>query len=269
MQAVTSISSVGAENLSLSIGRRTILHGIDLPPVHRGEVLAIVGPNGAGKSSLMHCLCGLAKFDGRLLFDGVPVPAPARERRAWAPHIGYVPQNTGIRAKISVMELLLSAQKSHTRSVAVHKKELERAERVLERLDIMHLGQRLCPTLSGGQMQMVALAQALVLSPTLLLLDEPTSALDLRHQSQSLKLIRNYVRKIDEGGTPRAMALVILHDLNLALRYADRVLVIDDGRVSAHGALPETLSLDVVQRTFGVEGEFVQDSRGEQVLVAY
>lgn len=265
----SSISSVGIEKLSLTLGRRTILSDIDLPTLQRGEILAIVGPNGAGKSSLMRCLCGLLKFRGRLLFNDIAVPPLAHERRQWAPHIGYVPQDAGIRAKISVIELLLAAQKTHRRSLGVRAEELERVARVLDRLEIGHLAQRLCPTLSGGQMQMVALAQALVLSPSLLLLDEPTAALDLRHQSRSLKLIRRYARKADGTGTPQAAAIIVLHDLNLALRYADRVLLIDGGRVAAHGALPDTLSLDLVRKTFGVDGEFLRNSRGEQVLVVY
>ncbi len=267
--AISSISSVSVEKLNLRLGQRAILTDIDLPPVQRGEILAVVGPNGAGKSSLMRCLCGLLRFQGELRFNGQPVPPLARQRRQWSPHIGYVPQDAGIRAKISVMELLLSAQKTHGHSLAVKPEELERAERILTQLDITHLAQSYCPTLSGGQMQMVALAQALVLTPSLLLLDEPTSALDLRHQSQSLKLIRNYVRTQDEHGTPNAAAIVILHDLNLALRYADKVLLIDDGQVTAHGALPDTLTLDVVSKTFGVEGEYLRNSKGDKVLVVY
>lgn len=261
-----AINSVGIEGLCLSLSRQRILSDIDLPPVGRGEVLAIVGPNGAGKSSLMRCICGLLRYEGRLLFNGAPVPQLARERRAWAPQIGYVPQDATIRARISVLELLLSAQKTHGRSLAVRRKELQRAEEVLAELGIDHLGTRTCPTLSGGQMQMVALAQAFVLSPSLLLLDEPTAALDLRHQSRSLRLIRDHAKAPGADGKPKAAAIVILHDLNLALRYADRVLVIDGGRVAAHGSLPDTLTLEVVRRTFGVDGEFLQNSLGERVL---
>lgn len=267
--SASPISSVSIERLSLSLGGREVLSDIDLPLLRRGEVLAVVGPNGAGKSSLMRCLCGLLGFSGRLLFNGEAVAPLARHRRQWAPQIGYVPQNPAIEARINVLELLLLAQKSHDRSLGVREEELDRAERILDRLDIRHLGQRNCPDLSGGQMQMVALAQALVLGPSLLLLDEPTSALDLRHQSRSLRLIRDYSRSPGDDGASRAAAIVILHDLNLALRYADRVLLLHQGRAVTHGSLPDTLSLQAIQQSFGVEGEFVADSRGERILVIY
>ncbi|MCR9073226.1 MAG: ABC transporter ATP-binding protein [Alphaproteobacteria bacterium] len=265
----TPIASVSMEKLGVVLGGRPVLNDIDLPPLTRGEVLAVVGPNGAGKTSFMRCLCGLLRFTGRLILNGEVVAPLARHRRHWAPEIGYVPQNPTIQSRISVLELLLLAQKSHDRSLGIRDEELERAERILDRLDIRHLGQRFCPDLSGGQMQMVALAQALVLDPSLLLLDEPTSALDLRHQSRSLKLICDYSRSLASDGLPRAATIFILHDLNLALRHADRVLVLDQGRVVAHGSLPGSLSLEVIQKSFDIEGEFVVDSKGWNTLVVY
>jgi len=192
--------------------------------VAAGELLAILGPNGAGKTTLLKCINGIhAPSDGTVLVEGLAVPdlSPAAIARS----IGYVPQRAET-ARLSVFDAVLLGRLPHFRWRA-EKKDLCIVDAALKRLHLDGLALRDIDSLSGGELQKVCVARALVQEPKLLLLDEPTSALDLRNQMDIMRLLR---RVVDEH---RVAAVMTMHDLNTALRFAHKVVFLKDGRVHA------------------------------------
>lgn len=244
---------LAVETLTVSYGRQRVLDLQGLHGLRRGELVAAVGPNAAGKSTFFKALAGLVPRTGRILLDGEDIgrlPARARAQR-----VGFLPQDFAGAALLTVFEAVLLAVKQDGRW-AVAPEDLARVEQVLEAVGIAGLGQRWLGELSGGQRQMVALAQVLVREPELLLLDEPTSALDLQHQLELLELVCHHVRA-------RAMiALAALHDLNLAARFADRIAVIGRGRLVAFGPAEAVLTPDLLAEVYGIEAAVGRDPMG-------
>ncbi len=224
------------EGLSVHYGATPAIAGVDLT-AHPGEVLAVIGPNGSGKSSLVKAIAGLVTHEGVVAFDGSPV-RPER--------IGYMPQEIGARAALTVLEAVLLGRLGRL-GLRVRPEDLAAVEAVLGELDLMPLASRYLGELSGGQRQLVFLAQALASEPALLLLDEPISALDIRHQLEVMEIVLRMTKS--RGLT----TLVILHDLNIAARFADRVLVMRKGRVVCCGQPDDVIELEMVASVFGVQ----------------
>jgi iron complex transport system ATP-binding protein len=199
-----------------------------------GEVLALIGPNGAGKSSLLRAVAGLQRHGGTVRIEGA---------RAGA--VGFLPQDHGARAALTVMETVLLGRR-RALGWRVPEEELARAGDALRRLGIAALAGRLLGELSGGQRQLVMLAQVLVAEPAVLLLDEPTSALDIRHAVSLLTLVRELT------AAAGLVTLVAIHDLNAAARFADRVALLKDGRLVADGAPREVLTEARIAEAYGV-----------------
>ena len=202
-----------------------------------GEVLALVGANGSGKSSLLRALAGLQRHDGLVFWDGGAAP-PAR--------IGYMAQDHAVRAALSVFEMVLLGRLRGL-SMRVQARDTEAAEAALAEVGIAGLARRRIGELSGGQRQMVMLAQVLAADPAALLLDEPTSALDILHQVQVLELVREITRR------RRLVTVAVLHDLNAAARFADRMALLHDGELIAMGLPTAILRPDLLGTAFGVE----------------
>ena len=202
-----------------------------------GEFVALVGPNGSGKSSLLRAVAGLQQFEGRIRLEGAPAAA-----------IGFMPQDNGAHAALTVLEAALLGR-MRALGLAVPAAEVDRAIGSLERLGIAHLAARRLTELSGGQRQLVFLAQLLASEPAVLLLDEPTSALDMRNQ---LLLLDMLAQLAQANGL---IVVAALHDLNAAARFADRVLVLDRGRLVADGPPAATLTAALIARTYRVRAE--------------
>ena len=217
-----------------------------------GEVLAVLGANGSGKSSLLRALAGLVGHAGTIAWDGNAAPPPGT--------IGYMPQDNAARAALTAFEVVLLGR---MRSLAwrVATADLDAASAALAELDIAELAPRRIGELSGGQRQLVFLAQVLAGNPRVLLLDEPTSALDIAHQLQVLGLLREATRR--RGLT----TLAVLHDLNAAARFADRVALLHDGRVAASGPPQAVLTEATLRRAFGVEVAIMPGPDGKPVVV--
>lgn len=252
-------AGLAVSGLDVWFGRRHVLRGLDLEPVRRGELLAVVGPNAAGKSTLLKALAGIvAVRAGRMVLDGTDLGRlPGRER---ARRVGLLPQDGAAGfAALTVFEgVLLAAKQGGGRRVGAE--DLARVDRALEDAGVADLALRWLGELSGGQRQLVALAQALVQEPDVLLLDEPTSALDLRHQLELLGLVRGRCR---ERGL---IALAALHDLNLAARFADRVVVVHDGRAVAQGPAEAVLTSAMLAEVYGVEALTGRDHLGHATV---
>ncbi|HVS14341.1 MAG TPA: ABC transporter ATP-binding protein [Thermoanaerobaculia bacterium] len=236
--------------------RRWLVRGVDLTP-RRGELLALVGPNGAGKSTLLRLLAGLwTPTEGRVTLDGIDLRRVPR--RAAARRVTYVPQHSVPLFEFTVRELVAMGSFPTAPRFALggSLREARWTERCLERADVAHLAARPATRLSGGELQRVLIARGLATRAEVLLLDEPTASLDLVHQFEVLELARELAA---EG---RAVAIAI-HDLNAALRWADRVAVVERGAKVAAGPPAAVLTPELLARVFGVEARALAGARGE------
>jgi iron complex transport system ATP-binding protein len=231
--------SVATRGLTVRYRNVVGVEAIDLS-VPSGEIAAIVGPNGSGKSSLLKAIAGVTPCDGAVALSG---------------RVAHMPQDVGARAALTVMEAVLLGRLRHL-SLRVPAEEIARAGGLLASLGLAPFASRLLGELSGGQRQLVFLAQALASDPGILLLDEPTSALDLRN---ALELMARVRREAKEAGRT---VLVAIHDLNAAARFADRIVVLAGGRKVADGAPREVLTAALLAEVYGVEADVHLDRFG-------
>ena len=238
------------QGLSVGYGKQPVLHDITLS-AHAGRVLGIVGANGSGKSTLIKALAGLLPMGGAINYNGQAI----RPRS-----IGYMPQDLHPPLALTVLEVVLLGRIGQLK-LKIRPEDLDAVQQVLSLLDIGNLAGRYVSELSGGQRQMVFLAQALVSGPTVLLLDEPLSALDICHQLEVLEVVRNMTH------VRRLCTVLVLHDLNAAARFADDVALLKDGRLLAWGAPAQVLSVENVAQGFAVEAEALTCRDGMAVVV--
>lgn len=259
--AGSAAASFVVRRLSAGYGARRILRELDLPEFRAGETIALVGPNGAGKSTLLRAIAGLIPSTGSALLGGYELVGAAP--RARAGHVAFMPQTLPERVALTVLEGVLAALRATPVADApFSSRETQRtALRALERVGIADLAMEPLDRLSGGQRQLASLAQTIVRGPRLLLLDEPTSALDLRHQVTVMQLVRDLA-------TEGRVVLMVVHDLNLAARWADRIVVMDRGVVHAAGRPEEAISPAVIGRVYGVSARVERCSHDQlQVMV--
>jgi iron complex transport system ATP-binding protein len=212
--------------------------------VREGELVALVGPNGSGKTTLARMLLGVLQPTGgsvRVLGR----PAAAWSRRVLARVAGVVVQREEPAFPLSVWEAVSMGRYAHLGALgALRPEDHEAVRRALSRCDVEQLAGRWVGTLSGGEWQRVRLARALAQEPRALVLDEPTANLDVRHEMEVLELVAELVRQ------DRLAALVVTHHVNLAARYADRIVVLEEGRVRAAGPPGDVLTKVVLERVF-------------------
>lgn len=224
-----------------------LLKGCNLR-VPAGRIVAIVGPNGAGKSTLLRLMTGLLKPEaGRILLQGDPLDA--LPRRKIAQSIAVVPQGETSAFPFSVEEIIRMGRTPHLRGALA----LEtRVDKEIVRQAILLVGleefrHRSMSQLSGGERQLVLTARAIAQQTPILLLDEPTASLDLAHQQRILRLVVHQVRQQNQT------AVLILHDLNLAVRFCDEVVVLHDGQVAAQDVPDAILRPDLLRRVYGAD----------------
>ena len=233
---------IALEGVTVELGGRAVVDGVDLD-VREGEWLALIGPNGAGKTTLLRALAGLVRYEGGLALLGSP--AEGLGRREWARTVAVVPQEPVTPPWMTVSEYVLLGRTPHLGQLARESADdREAAARTLARLDLLEHRERTLGTLSGGERQRVVVARALAQEASIVLLDEPTAALDIGHQQQALELL-------DELRAESELTLVAaMHDLTLAAQYADRMVLLDEGRVVADGAPDEVLTEDAIGRHY-------------------
>jgi len=250
--ALLEVRGVGA-----TLGRSRVLDAVDAT-VEPRTWTAVVGPNGAGKSTLLRVVAGLQRHDGQVLIDGLDVDQMRPRERA--SKIGYAPQVPVLPDGVTVAEyVLLGRTPYHPLLSSARDDDRRIASDALARLDLAGLANRVLKTLSGGERQRAVLARALAQQPRLLLLDEPTAALDLGHAQQLLELVDELRR--DAGLT----VLSTLHDLALAGQYADRLVLLDGGRVVTAGAPGEVLTASALSTHYGASAEVVDGPDGLRV----
>jgi len=246
--------TLSISNLSAGYSGRAVLEDINVPTIEGGSFVGLIGPNASGKSTLFKTLAGLIKpMSGSIEINDEDITNLKRKDRSR--RVAYMPQAFGCNALLTVFESVLLALKQ-TSSWRVKSDNLDRVSDTLNALGLSHLSSRGIADLSGGQAQMVAVAQTLVRAPEVILLDEPTSALDLHHQLSIMTSIRT------EVGRRKPVVMAALHDLNLAAKFCDRLVLLRDGKVLADGLPADILSLPVIGETYRVETDLEKTHRG-------
>lgn len=230
-------------NLQFGYNGNTILDGINLK-TRAGTIMAVVGPNGSGKTTLLKCICGIIRqWSGQIYISGEEIPFPSWKKMAAL--TGYMPQHIPFSGAITAFETILMGQCTNM-TWSPGEKDILAVDRVMKEVGILELAQKDITRLSGGERQRVFIAQALVRKPRILFLDEPTSSLDLRYQFEVLEAIKHITIQ------RRTITVIILHDLNLAARYADHMVVLSQGKIVSGGSPKEVLTTALIRDVYGV-----------------
>jgi iron complex transport system ATP-binding protein len=237
------VTAIDVDGVTVVLGGRPVVDDVDLH-VAEGEWLALIGPNGAGKTTLLRAIAGLVGFSGTIELDGRATSF--MHRTELARMLAVVPQEPSIPSWMTVAEYVLLGRTPHLGPLAKEgRKDRDAAGRALARLDLVEFRGRRLGTLSGGEKQRVVVARALAQEARIVLLDEPTAALDIGHQQQALDLLD--ALRADSGLT----LVAAMHDLTLAAQYADRMVLLDGGRVVADGTPHEVLTEDSIATHYG------------------
>lgn len=255
------MNTLNVSSLSHSYGKRQVLHDINISALQPGSLVGLIGPNAAGKSTLFKCLSGMRKNDTGVIRLGEENLSNLSLRKRLK-KVCFMPQFFSTTAALSVFEVVLMSYKQLA-GWTVSAKDRFAVARALDLAGIGHLADANIAELSGGQAQMVSLCQALVRNANVYLFDEPTSALDLRHQLEGLTRIRQAMHNRN------AIGIVALHDLNLAARFADHLLLLGNGRLLAEGNPAEVLSQTVIGETYGVNIDLLQTKEETLHVSAY
>ncbi|WP_415755580.1 ABC transporter ATP-binding protein [Pseudomonas leptonychotis] len=240
------------ENLGARYGQREVISGVTTSTFVGGQVVAVVGPNAAGKSTLFKRMAGLIDGPGRIILQ---------DSEKGLQGISYMPQSLNASARLTVYESVLLARKQLTPGWVVHDDELNLVDQILGALGIAELSFCNLGELSGGQQQLVSIAQTLVREPEILLMDEPTSALDMHRQVQVLNFMRALARKRE------VIVFIAIHDLNQALRFADQVLVIANGTTQGSGPSDEVINEQMLREVYKVGARIETCSRGQRHIL--
>jgi len=249
---MSSGSRLVASHVTLGYGEEPVVRELTTP-LPDGQTTVIVGANACGKSTLLRGMARLLRpTSGAVLLDGQPITSvPSRQV---ARTLGLLPQNPVTPEGVSVVDLVGRGRHPHQGAFRRWSSEDEHAvAQALELTDTLDLADRLVDELSGGQRQRVWIAMALAQQTDLLLLDEPTTYLDVAHQVEVLDLLADLN---ETRGTTIAM---VLHDLNLAARYADHLIAMSGGRIVSAGAPAEVITVDCVRKVFGMECRVIED----------
>lgn len=243
-------AAVEVRELSVRHGKSEIVRALTTSVASR-EWVSLIGPNGAGKTTTLKALAGLVPFTGEVLVEGDTLAR--RSRREIARTIALVPQSPHVSSELTVAEYVLLGRIPHVGYFGGESRADRLAsERALARLSLRRFTGRLLGSLSGGELQRVVLARALAQEAPVLLLDEPTSALDLGRQQQALDLVDGLRR--EDGLT----VISAMHDLSLASQYADRLLLLDSGRLVEQGPAATVLSEERINAMYGASVEVFQ-----------
>jgi iron complex transport system ATP-binding protein len=240
------VTLLEARGVGVRYGARVALRGVDAEVVP-GQVLGVIGPNGSGKSTLVRVLAGvLAPAEGRVALEGRPLETLGTRERGR--QIALVPQETLVSFPLRVRELVLLGRVPHTGPFGWERAaDLRIAHDAMVRTDTLELADRLLDEVSGGERQRAVLARALAQEPRALLLDEPTAFLDLNHAALLLDLVRDLSRQRSLG------VVLVVHDLNLAAMYCDRLLLLSRGTVHASGTPADVLTYARLREVYGTE----------------
>ena len=243
------MSAIQLTDVTVVLGGAPVVDRVDLA-FDEGGWVALIGPNGAGKTTLLRAIARLVPFSGSIELEGRPTAAMRRSELSRL--IAVVPQDPSTPAWMTVGEYVLLGRTPHLGALAKEgRRDLEAAARALERLDLSGFDERPLGTLSGGEKQRVVVARALAQEARIILLDEPTAALDIGHQQQALDLLD--VLRGESGLT----LVAAMHDLTLAAQYAERMVLLDSGRIVADGVPQDVLTEATIARHYGASIDIV------------
>lgn len=248
---------MSVRNLVQGYGSKTILDDISFD-VDTGEVLALLGPNGSGKSTLIKTICNIMEpRSGQILIDETPIEDI--DITDLAKIVSYVPQSTAAATYTTVMDTVLLGRKPYV-TWSYRQKDIDYALDAMKAMRIIGYSSRDVFDLSGGQRQRVFLARSLAQCPSFFIFDEPTSALDLKHQMNTMIKMREVVH--DKG----AGMVIALHDINLAMNYSDKVLMLKNGKIFAYGTPDETITEENIRAVYGVESR-IMEAEGRRFIL--
>lgn len=258
-------SGLIAQNLTVHYGRNTVLDDLTTPRFPHGRICALLGPNGSGKSTLLRAMSGLLPAQGTIALDGLQLTSMRLPERSQ--HCLYLPQALPAPVNITALEAMLAAKrvmlnKQGQRFAATpNEEDIEVSLSLLEQFNIAHLALRKMNELSGGQRQLIGLAQALGRQPQALLLDEPLSALDLHYQYAVTKLLTQITR------ANNLVTVMVLHDLNIALNLCDLVCVLHEGRIIVSGPPAEVLTPALLRTVYRVAARIETTADNHRFIV--
>lgn len=242
-------------DIRIGYNGRMVLHGLDFQ-VNQGKVLTILGPNGVGKTTLLRCINAMLKpKTGTVLIENADV---FRMRAGdIAKRMGYVAQRNDA-GRMTAFDAVLLGRKPHLRW-RISDIDLRKVDAALHQLGLEHLALRHIDEMSGGELQKVCIARALVQEPSVLLLDEPTSSLDLKNQLEILRRIQHVVHE------HQLAAVMTMHDLNMALRFSDAFVLMKEGRVFCHGGNTD-LTPEMIHQVYDVKVDILHH-QGRTLIV--
>ena len=246
-----------ATGITVTRGARRIVDDASLT-LNSGELTVLAGPNGAGKTTLARAAAGLITAEGLAVFDGTDLRALAPRVRARA--ISYLPQGHEFHWPMRVDSIVALGREPHADPFSrTSAKDRAAIERAIEATTVGEFSSRLVTTLSGGERARVAIARALATEAAVLIADEPTAALDARHQL----IVMDLLQRIAHQGTA---VLATIHDLTLAMRFADRVVIMNEGRIVANDTPSLALTSDRIAEVFGISVNRVETPDGPLLL---
>lgn len=235
---------VRARHVSVGIDGTDILTDLSFH-IESGRLVGLLGPNGSGKTTLLRCISGLVPAEGSL--DVLGRAVNTWRPRELARRLAFVRQAVSLSFDFTVSELVLLGRSPHKRWLQDYADEdFSRMKRALDRVDLSGFYDRSVHTLSGGELQRVFLAQALIQEADVLLLDEPTAHLDVHYQFEFMEVVRELVSR---GRT----VVAVFHDLEIAARYADALIILDRGRIAAEGLPGDVLTTDLIAEVFRMQ----------------
>jgi len=246
---------LSVDGVEFSYKSKKILENVKFK-VNRGDVVSILGVNGAGKSTLIKCINKILKpKQGTILIDNYDIDR--LDNLEIAKKIGYVPQRADGNY-MTVFDAVLLGRKPHIKW-DVSERDIKLTHNVLKLMDLEDYALRYTNELSGGELQKVVIARALVQEPHVLLLDEPTNNLDLKNQLESLRIVR------DISKSQNIASIIVMHDLNLALRFSDKFIILKDGKIFAEGGM-EVINPENIEAVYGVNA-YVDEYKGIPIVV--
>ena len=249
-----------AQALSVSLGSRAVLHDISLS-LTSGHLVALVGPNGAGKTTLLRALAGLVPATGAIELGGRALSSLSLRDRAR--HLAYLPQGHIVHWPLPARDIVALGRYPHgaTDPARLSPRDIQAVTRAMQVADVVQFADRRANELSGGERSRVALARVLAVEAPVILADEPTSSLDPRHQLDVMNTLR---AAADRG----VLVILVTHDLGLAARFADRVLVLSAGRLVSQERPAKALSAQVMADVFRISAYRAEHER-EIVIVPW
>ena len=227
--------------------------------ISEAQLISIIGPNGVGKSTLIHCMNKiLSPSEGTVFVDDKNIKDYSIKELA--KKMGYVPHATGDSFPMTVMDTVLMGRHPHV-GHKITNEDVDEAYNILKILEIEHLAMRPFNELSAGQHQKVALARGIAQKPRILLLDEPTSNLDIKHQMDVARILKQM------SVSERMIVIMICHDLNIAAKYSDNVIMLHDGEIYATGAPDKVITEENLKEVYNVDSTIVLDEGRPHVIL--